>query len=325
MRLFRAFLAAAAALPLAGCGYVHFGRLPENARAMGDSRLAEAYSNLSTEHKILKQELALARREGDALRVALERAGGSPGATASADLVARLNETASELATLRASHAQLQAERANRGAMANDSGASGEQLRALEEKLSASQRDYTQLQAENTRLRGELDRTQSENAALAERLKTAAARYDRAQADLTLLNSELLAHKQARTQAEQANDALRAQLGTVIAQSAPNPLTSLQLAKAPPAEASPTAELRTNMERVRQQAAPPPASPSRDPEPPAPKPGRKHVVQTGDTLEKLSQRYYGAPDRWQTIYEANTALLGTGQPLRPGMELTIPE
>src|SRR5688572_19028729 len=108
MDFFRPAVACAALLLLPGCGYIHFGRLPAGATATGDATMAEAYSALSTEHKILKQELALARREGDALRATLDRAGST---TAAPGLVAQLNETTRELASLRASHAKLQAER----------------------------------------------------------------------------------------------------------------------------------------------------------------------------------------------------------------------
>ncbi|MEO6993296.1 MAG: LysM peptidoglycan-binding domain-containing protein [Lacunisphaera sp.] len=49
-----------------------------------------------------------------------------------------------------------------------------------------------------------------------------------------------------------------------------------------------------------------------------------HVVVSGDTLFRISQRYYGTTNRWQEIYKANAAKLGTNGVLRIGMELTIP-
>ena len=57
MLSFRTFFALVVLLSLSGCGMVHFGRLPESAPT--DTALSTAYSNLSTEHKMLKQELAL--------------------------------------------------------------------------------------------------------------------------------------------------------------------------------------------------------------------------------------------------------------------------
>ena len=51
---------------------------------------------------------------------------------------------------------------------------------------------------------------------------------------------------------------------------------------------------------------------------------RTHVVVAGDSLSRLSQRYYGAAGRWQEIYNANATLLGPNGVLRVGTELRIP-
>jgi LysM repeat protein len=54
-----------------------------------------------------------------------------------------------------------------------------------------------------------------------------------------------------------------------------------------------------------------------------PKPNRTHQVQVGDTLDRISARYYGDPTQWRAIAGAN----GIGDPLdlRPGRLLAIPE
>src|SRR3954462_15141207 len=111
MRFLRVSVAFALLPAFSACGYIHFGRLPAATTAVGDGS-ASAYSNLLTEQKILKQELALSRREGDALRAALERGPGS----GSPEVVNQLNETTRELVGLRASYAKLQAERTSGGA-----------------------------------------------------------------------------------------------------------------------------------------------------------------------------------------------------------------
>ena len=51
---------------------------------------------------------------------------------------------------------------------------------------------------------------------------------------------------------------------------------------------------------------------------------RTHVVVAGDSLSRLSQRYYGSAGRWQEIYNANAPLLGPNGVLRVGTELRIP-
>jgi nucleoid-associated protein YgaU len=52
---------------------------------------------------------------------------------------------------------------------------------------------------------------------------------------------------------------------------------------------------------------------------------RIHQVATGDTLEKIAAKYYGDPQRWPLIYEANRARLHDSRTLTPGMALTIPD
>jgi nucleoid-associated protein YgaU len=323
---------------LSGCGYVHFGRLPKT--QPGDPAMAEAYANLSTEHKILKQELALARKEGETLRGALDH-----GDNGSPDLVKRLNETTRELATLRASYSQLQTQRGASPAAAAMDVTTQIRLTELEEKLAASMRNYTQLQEENARLRRDLTSARSENASLADRLTTVVARNEEAQGALAQLNTELLAQKDARARAEQTTTALRAQLSAVMARIGPadstnspvatmtggssnaTPVSGLQLTKAPAADAPATAELRISPERLRASTAAQAPVATAAPATPAPEPhhGRVHVVQAGDTLEKIARKYYGAPEGWSRIYAANNDLLRDGRPLKAGMELEIPE
>ena len=52
---------------------------------------------------------------------------------------------------------------------------------------------------------------------------------------------------------------------------------------------------------------------------------RIHQIAAGDTLEKIAAKYYGDPERWPLIYEANRALLHDSRTLTPGMELAIPD
>jgi nucleoid-associated protein YgaU len=51
---------------------------------------------------------------------------------------------------------------------------------------------------------------------------------------------------------------------------------------------------------------------------------RTHVVQEGDSLTRISSRYYGTTGRWQEIYEANRETLKGENALRPGQRLKIP-
>jgi len=198
-------------LTLSGCGYVHVGRLPApTTTVIGDDKLMRENSDLKTEKKILQQELALTRAQGDALRFALENRN-SDGDT-SKRLVEKLNETSRELTLLRTSYAQLQTERNRAVATTGEAAALKARLGATEEQLASSLRNYTQLQEEVVRLRTDVDRTRTENVALGEQVKTITAQNEQAQTALAQLNTDLLAQKDARFRAEQDAATLRSEL-----------------------------------------------------------------------------------------------------------------
>lgn len=51
---------------------------------------------------------------------------------------------------------------------------------------------------------------------------------------------------------------------------------------------------------------------------------RTHVVQAGETLDKISLKYYGTRHKWNEILEANKSVLSDPRKLYPGMKLTVP-
>jgi nucleoid-associated protein YgaU len=60
----------------------------------------------------------------------------------------------------------------------------------------------------------------------------------------------------------------------------------------------------------------PPANPAAE--------ARFHVVTEGDSLSRISLRYYGTASRWQEIFNANRDVLQGANSLRVGMQLRIP-
>lgn len=56
----------------------------------------------------------------------------------------------------------------------------------------------------------------------------------------------------------------------------------------------------------------------------APAESRVHTVAEGDSLSRISMRYYGTANRWQEIYHANRDVLQNSSTLRIGMQLRIP-
>ncbi|MCB1104179.1 MAG: LysM peptidoglycan-binding domain-containing protein [Cephaloticoccus sp.] len=317
---------------LTGCGYVHFGRLDRPAASTNPELVAQN-TDLKIEKKILQEELALARREGDALRSALESRGSDT------EIAAKLRETTRELATLRADYARLQADRgpaANITSSAAANQAALEQIADLRTRLNTTQNSLTQsarrqdaAEQENARLRQQLDDARRENRALADQVQSLTLQNEQAVAALSQLNTELLAQKNARQVAEDRARATQTQLQMVLAKPRDSaPVTSLADARqstagsarevdatlqlAVDSDANATAILRTSPERLQQAAA-------------SEAPVSHYVVEEGDTLEKIALKYYGRADQWRKIYAANNVLLRGGRPLKPGMKLEIPE
>ncbi|HKY60491.1 MAG TPA: LysM peptidoglycan-binding domain-containing protein [Gemmatimonadota bacterium] len=52
--------------------------------------------------------------------------------------------------------------------------------------------------------------------------------------------------------------------------------------------------------------------------------GETYTVQAGDSLWKISQKFYGDGNQWRRIYEANKATIKDPDLIHPGQTLTIP-
>ncbi|MBM3249559.1 MAG: LysM peptidoglycan-binding domain-containing protein [Candidatus Omnitrophica bacterium] len=50
----------------------------------------------------------------------------------------------------------------------------------------------------------------------------------------------------------------------------------------------------------------------------------RYTVQKGDTLQKISQKFFGTTKKWTKIYEANRDVLKSPDKVYPGMTLNIP-
>lgn len=54
------------------------------------------------------------------------------------------------------------------------------------------------------------------------------------------------------------------------------------------------------------------------------KPERFHIVEKNQTLSAISRIYYGSPNQWQKIVNANPDLIPNPNKIKPGMKLIIP-
>ena len=50
-----------------------------------------------------------------------------------------------------------------------------------------------------------------------------------------------------------------------------------------------------------------------------------HIVRRDETLSAISRQYYGTPNKWPKIVEANKAVIKDPSKLQPGTKLIIPE
>jgi nucleoid-associated protein YgaU len=52
---------------------------------------------------------------------------------------------------------------------------------------------------------------------------------------------------------------------------------------------------------------------------------RFHILRKDETLSSVSQQYYGTPNQWQKIFDANKNVIKDPNKLQPGTKLIIPE
>lgn len=279
---------------------------------------APRYPDLRDRVSELEAQLASARRAAPAYPDLRDRvaqlegqlaaaANTRPAAPAYPDLSGRVAQLE---AALSAAQAQLAA--APSVAPAATAGAS-EDVEALKEKLAAAedklatalsgysqlQKDYDAFQASTAKSSGTLG---SERDSLAMRLAAAEESASNSQAEVARLNESLTALQRSGGQANTELAATRALLkqlqGSNELLAKENYQLKAALAGAPEVR---NAALTTAAANV-----------------------RTHTVATGDTLTKISQRYYGAGDRWQEIYAANRDILGPQGQLKVGQVLRIP-
>jgi nucleoid-associated protein YgaU len=169
----------------------------------------------------------------------------------------------------------------------------------LESKLYTALRSYSLLDAE-------LDKLKAENAKLVTEKAALEAKLAETQAAMPLAAQTLTLREQLRqTQAQMA------------AYAEENVQLKTKLALASPDAAAAHAH-RTTL-------TPAPIATTPEPAPtPAPAPQRTHVIVEGDTLVKISQTYYGTPNRWSEILAANRETLRDEKSLIIGRTLIVP-
>jgi len=223
------------------------------------------------------------------------------------DLKKRLAETEDRLATALRGYALLEKDRdalqAKSGQASEAQAADKNSLTAQVATLTAQVQQLQVAAAAQATAEHAASSLITEKEALAARLAEMEGRANAAQAEATRMGESLAALQRSTGQAASEAAATRA-------------LTQ-QLQGTNAVLAQENYQLKTMLARTTGSPAPvavPVSSPA----------GRTHVVVSGDSLSKISQRYYGTASRWQEIYNANTGKLGPNGVLRVGTELRIP-
>ena len=288
-------------------------------------------------------------------QASIARASTAPAAPAYPDLSGRVSELEQQLA-------RAQADLSAVGPAKADTTALNERLAATEDRLATALRGYALLEKERDALQAkaaeasqavvaEKDSLAAQVATLSgevERLRAAAAGQTEANATVATLSTErdTLAARLTQVEAAAASaQAEAARLGESLAalqRSTGQANTEVAAARALVQQmqganavlAQENYQLKTMLSRTAGASAPvaatPVSAPLRTPAAPAatapaqPPGARTHTVVAGDSLSRISQRYYGAANRWQEIYNANVDKLGPNGVLRVGTELRIP-
>ena len=257
-------------------------------------------ASLRADNKQLSDELAAAWKEADRLKADLSAAqsASAKGADETADLRKQLDAT------------KAQAPKAEAAAPAADSDAAKQA--DLQDKLAMSLRSFSVVQDENAQVKASLDKANSDNASLT-------AQLDSARASIASLQAQAAAAAPVTAQVDPLRSELRhaqdeagrlavenSQLRTRLALQSPSPGSSR------PAPMRPGQGLAVG------------AAPADVVAAPAPPAARTHVVAEGDTLTKISRKYYGTSGRWEDILNANRDVVKDEKSLVVGSSLKIP-
>jgi nucleoid-associated protein YgaU len=179
--------------------------------------------------------------------------------------------------------------------------------RRPQDKLATALRSFTVVQDENTQLKASLDKANSDNASLTQQL-------DSARASIASLQVQAAATSQI--------EPLRPSSGSPRTRRAASPPRTRS--------SGPASSLQSPGPGLHQaRPHPPRAGPAwrrpRPARPPRRLPRAKtYVVVEGDTLTKISKKFYGTSSRWEDILNANHAVLKDEKSLVVGSTLTIP-
>lgn len=183
-----------------------------------------------------------------------------------------------------------------------------QQLATAESNLATALRSYSLLQTENDQLKADAARNQAATQAAADKT------VSDTQATAAKTTSDALA------EAGALRDEVRQMQGQVAALAMENAQLRTRLALT----GNPPGSTLVNPTRPGTAAAavlkPEPVTPAPETSP-AP---RTHTIVLGDSLTKISKKYYGTPNRWDEIMKANPGVIKNSESIPLGAVIKIP-
>ena len=271
-------------------------RADDTAATPAAAALPEDAASLRSDNKQLTDELAAAWKESDKLK---------------ADLAAAKADSAKSTADAADLRTQLEAAKSQAAATpAAPATEGGPQLSEVQDKLATALRSFSVIQNENSDLRAAVDKLTTEKADLQQQLDAGKSTMStlQVQANLTSqivpLRNELRQAQDETSRLANENERLRNRIAL----------------QGPAPGAQGTLPTRPGAERVTPEAvatAPAPAAP-----PPAV--AKTYVVVEGDTLTRISRKFYGSSGRWEEILAANRSVLKDEKSLPVGSTIKIP-
>jgi nucleoid-associated protein YgaU len=268
------------------------------AAAVGDlSSLRDKLAALEKQNSELVQRATDAETKLAAVPVPVPAPAAVVDTTASTELQKQLDETNEKLSTALRSYTLLQQE------LDQVRSASSQSTAEAEARLSTAQSEASALRSQLSASGVELQDRNNSLAALQ-------AEITRIRADSITQGQELLALRDQLRQTQAQYGAVaeeNAQLKTRLAVVAPSPSSVLATPMRPGSAAAQAAITLPPVLKT-----------------PAQETGRQHIITDGDSLSRISRKYYGTPDRWKEIFDANRNILNDPSRLPKGASLKIP-
>jgi nucleoid-associated protein YgaU len=287
---------------------LRFGLLPIALALVGHLRGADTaapapspdeLTSLRADNKQLSDELASAWKESEKLKsdLAAAQAAAAKSSGQATDLQQQLDAAKSE----------PKAEAPAPAPVADTDTA--KQLADAQDKLAVSLRSFSVIQDENSDLKASVDKLTSDNAALSQQLEISRASV----ASLQVQAAATSQIEPLRTEVRQAQDEV-----SRLAAENEQFRTRLSLQSPVPGSNKPAPTRPEKAEALQAAVA---ADAAANPPPAAPK---TYVVVEGDTLTRISRKFYGTSARWQDILNANRPALKDEKSLVVGSSLKIP-